>query len=116
MPSMLPTPLNSDENTGQLLPFLAGATPGGGRPACLLHGVAVRITNLREIGAARTRRHLRHDAPLEELRDRSGKEVSLVCVHNTFKKLGFTLKKSLYVRTSSGARMSPHDAGTGANG
>ncbi len=56
------------------------------------------------------------DATLEELRDRSGKEVSLVCVHNTVKKLGFTLKKSLYVRTSSGARMSPHDAGTGANG
>jgi transposase len=41
------------------------------------------------------------DATLEQLRDRSGKQVSLVCVHNTLKKLGFTLKKSLYVRVSN---------------
>jgi transposase len=41
------------------------------------------------------------DATLEELRDRSGVRVSVVAVHNTLKKLGFTLKKSLYVRMSS---------------
>jgi hypothetical protein len=41
------------------------------------------------------------DATLEELRDRSGLRVSLVAVHNTLKKLGFTRKKSLYVRMSS---------------
>jgi len=41
------------------------------------------------------------DATLEELRSRSGKPVSLVCIHHTLKKLGFTRKKSLYVRASS---------------
>ena len=41
------------------------------------------------------------DATLAELRERSAMRVSLVCVHNTLKKLGFTRKKSLYVRTSS---------------
>jgi transposase len=41
------------------------------------------------------------DATLEELCERSGLCVSLVTVHNTLKKLGFTRKKSLYVRTSS---------------
>jgi transposase len=41
------------------------------------------------------------DATLEELRNRSGMPVSVVCVHHTLKKLGFTRKKSLYVRTSS---------------
>ena len=41
------------------------------------------------------------DATLEQLRDRSGLTVSLVCVHKTLKKQGFTLKKSLYVRASS---------------
>ena len=44
------------------------------------------------------------DATLMELRERSGMNVSLVCIHNTLKKLGFTRKKSLYVRTSSGVR------------
>jgi transposase len=44
------------------------------------------------------------DATLMELRERSGMNVSLVCIHNTLKKLGFTRKKSLYVRTSSSAR------------
>jgi transposase len=41
------------------------------------------------------------DATLEELRVRSGKNVSIVCVHNTLKKLGITRKKSLYVQTNS---------------
>jgi transposase len=41
------------------------------------------------------------DATLEELRDRSGLRVSLVAVHNTLKRLGFTRRKSLYVRMSS---------------
>lgn len=45
---------------------------------------------------------VRHpDATLEELRDRTRVKVSLVAVHNTLKKLGFTRKKSLYVRASS---------------
>jgi len=44
------------------------------------------------------------DATLMELRERSGMKVSLVCIHKTLKKLGFTRKKSLYVRTSSSAR------------
>ncbi|MEW6405632.1 MAG: IS630 transposase-related protein [Chloroflexota bacterium] len=44
------------------------------------------------------------DATLEELRDRSGKKVSLVCVHRTLRKLGFTRKKNRYVRASSAAR------------
>ena len=47
---------------------------------------------------------LRPDATLEELRDRSGKKVSLVCVHRTLRKLGFTRKKNLYVRASSAAK------------
>ena len=42
------------------------------------------------------------DSTLAELRDRSGLNVSLVTVHNTVKKLGYTLKKSRYVRVSSG--------------
>ncbi len=41
------------------------------------------------------------DATLEELRIRSRMTVSLVCIHNTLKKLGITRKKSLYVQTSS---------------
>ena len=44
------------------------------------------------------------DATLEELRERSGLRVSLVAVHHTLKKLGFTRKKSLYVRTSNAAQ------------
>jgi transposase len=44
------------------------------------------------------------DATLEELRDRSGKPVSLVCIHNTLKKLGFSRKKNRYVRASSAAK------------
>jgi transposase len=44
------------------------------------------------------------DSTLEELRERNHLEVSLVTVHNTLRKLGFTRKKSLYVRTSSADR------------
>jgi len=48
---------------------------------------------------------LRHpDATLAELRDRSGMSVSLVAVHHTLRRLGFTRKKSLYMRASSAAR------------
>jgi transposase len=42
-------------------------------------------------------------ATLAELRDRSGKAVSLVCLHRTLRQLGFTRKKNLYVRTNSSA-------------
>lgn len=49
---------------------------------------------------------LRHpDATLGELLERSGLSVSLVTVHNTLKKLGFTRKKSLYVRASNAGPM-----------
>lgn len=41
------------------------------------------------------------DATLGELRDRSAVRVSLVTVHRTLKKLGFTRKTSLYVRANN---------------
>lgn len=41
------------------------------------------------------------DLTLAELREHMGMSVSTVCIHNTLKKLGFTRKKSLYVRTSN---------------
>ena len=44
------------------------------------------------------------DATLEELRERSGVKVSLVAFHKRLKQLGFTRKKSLYVRESNAAR------------
>lgn len=44
------------------------------------------------------------DATLEELRDRSGVRVSLVAFHKRLKQLGFTRKKSLYVRESNSAK------------
>jgi len=44
------------------------------------------------------------DATLEELRQRSRVPVSLVAYHKRLKQLGFTRKKSLYVRESSVAR------------
>ncbi len=44
------------------------------------------------------------DATLEELRERSRVKVSIVSFHNALKKLGFTLKKNLYVRASSAVR------------
>jgi transposase len=43
----------------------------------------------------------RPDATLAELRERSGKEVSLVCLHRTLRRLGFTRKKKRYVRANS---------------
>lgn len=47
----------------------------------------------------------RPDSTLAELRDRCALPISLVAVHKTLKKLGFTRKKSLYVRTSSVEQM-----------
>jgi transposase len=44
---------------------------------------------------------LHPDATLSELRSRSRVKVSIVSFHNTLKKLGFTRKKSLYVRVNS---------------
>lgn len=41
------------------------------------------------------------DATLAELRDWSGKQVSLVCLHRTLRQLGFTRKKKRYVRANS---------------
>ena len=43
----------------------------------------------------------RPDATLAELRERCGLRVSLVTVHNTLKRLGFTRKKNGYIRASS---------------
>lgn len=48
---------------------------------------------------------LHPDATLQELRDRSGLDVSVVTIYNTVKKLGFTRKKKRYVRTNNGGRM-----------
>jgi transposase len=45
------------------------------------------------------------DATLSELRERSGVRVSLVAFHRTLRKLGFTRKKSLYVRVNSSVPM-----------
>jgi len=59
---------------------------------------------------------LQPDATLAELLERSEVRVSVVCVHNTLKKLGFTRKKSLYVRASSAGRISPSNARPGAKG
>lgn len=42
------------------------------------------------------------DATLSELRERCGLRVSLVTVHHALRRLGFTRKKSLYVRTNNG--------------
>jgi transposase len=44
------------------------------------------------------------DATLNELRERSSVKVSIVSFHKALKKLGFTRKKSLYVRASNAAR------------
>lgn len=43
----------------------------------------------------------RPGATLAQLRDVCGVKASVVAVHNTLKKLGYTRKKSLYVRASS---------------
>ena len=56
------------------------------------------------------------DATLEELRGRSGKKVSLTTIHNTLRKvLGFTRKKSLYVRASSDGPTCNANVRPGAN-
>ncbi len=56
------------------------------------------------------------DATLSELRDRSGLAVSLVTVHNTLKRLGFTRKKSLYGRSNSAGPMWLKGAASGKKG
>ena len=53
------------------------------------------------------------DATLAELRDRSGVAVSLVTVHNTLKRMGFTLKKSLYAPRNNVGPMSLNNAASG---
>ncbi|MBW2377638.1 MAG: transposase [Deltaproteobacteria bacterium] len=53
------------------------------------------------------------DATLAELRDRSGLAVSLVTVHNTLHRLGFTRKKSLYERSNSAGPMLIESAASG---
>jgi transposase len=58
---------------------------------------------------------LHPDATLAELRERSGVKTSVVSVHNTLKRLGFTRKKRLYERTSSADRTLPRGAKLGAN-
>lgn len=44
------------------------------------------------------------DGTLEEFRERSNVNVSVVSIHNAIKKLGFTRKKKRYVRASSDVR------------
>jgi transposase len=56
------------------------------------------------------------DSTLEELRERSGAEVSLVCIHKTLRKLGFTRKKRVYVRMNNVVRTSPSNVVRGAKG
>ena len=69
---------------------------GGGRKPAFSSGALRRLE--RDV--------VRHpDATLEELRERSGIRVSLVAFHKRLRQLGFTRKKSLYVRESSAARM-----------
>ena len=53
------------------------------------------------------------DATLAELRDRSGLAVSLVTVHNTLKRMGFTLKKSLCAPRNNAGPMSLNNAAFG---
>ena len=54
------------------------------------------------------------DATLAELRERCRLRVSVVTVHNTLKKLGFTRKKSLYVQVSNADETSPQSDEHGA--
>jgi len=54
------------------------------------------------------------DSTLEELRDSSRKKVSLVCIHKTLRKLGFTRKKRVYVRMNNAVRTSPSSVVRGA--
>ena len=59
---------------------------------------------------------LHPDSTLEEMRERSSVKASVVTFHNIIKKLGFTRKKSLYVRTNNIGRISSHSAKNGVNG
>jgi transposase len=59
---------------------------------------------------------LHPDATLAELRDRSGLAVSTVAVHRALRRLGFTLKKNLYMPANSSAPTLPRGARPGANG
>ena len=68
---------------------------GGGHPSAFSPEALERLA--RDI-----ERH--PDATLEELRERSGIAVSLVAFHKRVRQLGFTRKKSLYVRASSAAK------------
>ena len=67
----------------------------------------IRLAGRKPAFSPEERRHLsqqveaRPDATLGELRDGSGKAVSLVCILRTLRQLGFTRKKYLYVRTNS---------------
>lgn len=54
------------------------------------------------------------DYTLEEFRNRSGKKVSLVCIHKTLRKLGFTRKKRAYVRMNSAEKTSSRNVWHGA--
>ena len=68
---------------------------GGGYPSPFSAGALRRLERAVE----------RHpDATLEELRERSGVKASLVAFHRHLRQLGFTRKKSLYVRENSAAR------------
>lgn len=69
---------------------------GGGRPATFSPGALRRLEQ--DVQA-------HPDATLEELRERSGVNVSLVAFHKRLKQLGYTRKKSLYVRENSSGRM-----------
>ena len=53
------------------------------------------------------------DATLAELRERSGVAVSLVTVHNTLGRMGFTLKKRLCAPRNNAGRMSLNNAASG---
>ena len=71
---------------------LAPKPPNAGRKAAFASKALKRLE--RDVAA-------HPDATLAELRDRSGLAVSLVTIHNTLRRLGFTRKKSLYGRSSS---------------
>jgi transposase len=69
---------------------------GGGRPPTFSPDSLRRLE--REV-----ERH--PDATLEELREWSGVKASLVAFHKRVRQLGFTRKKSLYVRENSAVRI-----------
>lgn len=56
------------------------------------------------------------DDTLEGYLARSGKSVTLTCVHNTLKRLKLTLKKKRYVRANSSNRKSRPKGTSGVNG